>query len=204
MAELSLDRKEFARLCAMEIQRAAKLAGAKMPDADFILEMSLDMAASPALSRVPGSRVPELFSLARAHYAETPVLRHLVKAWEYHMKPQADAPAPKDAPRLAPPTELAHSEAQMRHLAAVRTSIAAGGNMAVMTETRDRNGDHNTVSLCGELEAQDWMIPLLELDPSRGEVEAMARASTENSLAFYRRCPDLYPCWGKWLAHYGI
>ena len=36
------------------------------------------------------------------------------------------------------------------------------------------------------------------------EVEAMARASTDNSLAFYRRCPDLYPCWGKWLAHYGI
>lgn len=198
MAELSLDRKEFARLCAMEIQRAAKLAGTKMPDPDLVREMALDMAASHALSRVPGSRVPELFSLARAYYDETPVLRHLVKAWDNHMRPQ-DAPAPKDAPRLPPPSELPHSEAQMRHLAAVRASIACGGHSALMAIARDAAEDVRR-----ELEAQDWMIPLLELDPSRGEVEAMARASTDNSLAFYRRCPDLYPHWGKWLAHYGI
>lgn len=203
MAELSIDRREFARLCAIEIQKAAKLAGAKMPDADFVREIALDIAGSPALSRVACSRVTELFAVARAHYSETPILRHLVKAWDNHMKPQ-DAPAPKDAPRLAPPAELVHSEAQMRHLAAVRTSIAAGGHMRMMTQSRDRDGNQNTVSLCGELEAQEWMLPLLELDPSRGEVEAMRKASTGNTLAFYRRCPDLYPCWGKWLAHYGI
>ena len=201
MAELSIDRREFARLCAMEIQRAAKLAGTKMPDPDFVREIALDMASSHALSRVPCSRVAELFSLARSYYAETPLLRHLVKAWDNHMKPQAEAPAPKDAPKLAPPPELAHSEAQMRHLAAVRTSLAEGGHMAAMATCEKKT---TAVELCEPLQAEDWMFQLLELDPSRGEVEAMARACTLSSLVWYKSNPDRYPCWGKWLNHYGI
>lgn len=185
----------------MEIQRAAKLAGTKMPDADFVREMALDMASSPALARVANSRVAELFAIARAHYEETPLLRHLVKAWDNHMKPKAEAPTPADRPRLEPP-QIDHSEAQMRHLAAVRTSMAAGGQMRVMATVRKRE-DHS-VTLCSELEIEGWMVPLLEQDPSRMEVKAMARACTPSSLAFYRRRPDIYPHWGRWLEHYGI
>lgn len=184
MAELSMDRKEFARLCAIEIQKAAKLSGGRLPDADFVRVMSMDMAGSQALSMVPCSRVPELFSIARAHYAETPVLRHLVKAWDNHMRPESSAPAPKDAPRLPSPG-LHNSEARMRHLAAVRTSLAMG----------------KTFQGC---EAEAWMDQLLKTDPSREEVQAMVSASTQNSLAYYERCPDIPPFWGHWMLHYGI
>ena len=75
MYDLNPDRKEFARVCGLEIQKAAKLAGTRMPDADFVAVMAMDMASSQALSRVPHSRVPELFAIARANYSETPVLR---------------------------------------------------------------------------------------------------------------------------------
>ena len=115
-----------------------------------LFAIAQDMAESlPA--RIPHERVPELFRVARAHYARVPSLNDLQRAWDNHMKPQAEAPAPKDAPKLAPPPELAHSEAQMRHLAAVRTAIAEG----------------RTFELCAR---EDWMEPYLAADPGHSHL----------------------------------
>ena len=183
MTSLSADRKEFARLCVVEMKLASKLSGGKMPDQDWLAAMAEDMARSPALAKVPCSRLKELFAHARAYYAEAPILRHLVKSWAT-ISPKAE-PTPKDAPRLAPPPALDHSEAQMRKLAAVRTAKAMGQTFA-------------------ECDEEDWMVPLLQQDPSRVEVAAMRKASTDSTLAFYRRMPDLPPCWGQWMAHYGF
>ena len=206
---LSTDRLEFRRVCDLELNKAAVLAGAfdKLATTDQVdqakkrlFAIAQDMAESlPA--RIPHGRVPELFRVARAHYARVPGLHDLQRAWDNHMKPQAEAPAPKDAPKLAPPPELAHSEAQMRHLAAVRTSLAEGGHMAAMATCEKKT---KAVELCEPLNVEDWMLPLLELDPSRGEVEAMARACAPSTLAWYKNNPDRYPCWGKWLNQYGI
>ena len=206
---LSTDRLEFRRVCDLELNKAAVLAGAfdKLATTDQVdqakkrlFAIAQDMAESlPA--RIPHERVPELFRVARAHYARVPGLHDLQRAWDNHMKPQAEAPAPKDAPKLAPPPELAHSEAQMRHLAAVRTSLAEGGHMAAMATCEKKT---KAVELCEPLNVEDWMLPLLELDPSRGEVEAMARACTLSSLVWFKSNPDRYPCWGKWLNQYGL
>lgn len=204
--ERSLDRREFARLCVLEMGRAAKLAGTKSPDPDTLQMLAEDMAGSPALSRVPCSRVRELFAHARAHHSETPVLRHLVKSWGT-LSPKAE-PTPKDAPRLPAPPELCNSEAQMRKLAAVRTVLAERGQMGLVYQRGARTTVAGlyppTHNLADQLEPEEWMLPLLELDPSRGEVEAMVKASTPSSIAFYKRRPDIYPCWGQWLAQYGF
>lgn len=206
---MSTDRLEFRRVCDLELNKAAVLSGAfdKLATTDQVdqakkrlFAIAQDMAESlPA--RIPHERVPELFRVARAHYARVPGLLDLQRAWDNHMTPQAEAPAPKDAPKLAPPPELAHSEAQMRHLAAVRTSLAEGGHMAAMATCEKKT---TAVGLCEPLQAEDWMFPMLELDPSRGEVEAMARACSLSSLVWYKSNPDRYPCWGKWLNQYGI
>lgn len=206
---LSTDRLEFRRVCDIELNRAAVLAGAfdKLATTDQadqakkrLFAIAQDMAESlPA--RIPHERVPELFRVARAHYARVPALNDLQRAWDNHMRPQAEAPAPKDAPKLAPPPELAHSEAQMRHLAAVRTSLAEGGYMRTVI-TREKKT--STAELCSPVQMEEWMIPLLELDPSRGEVEAMTRACTSSSLAWYAANPNIPPCWGGWIAFYGI
>lgn len=199
MAELSIDRKEFARLCAIEIQKAAKLSGAKMPDSDFVQVIALDMASSPGLAHVPTSKVPELFAIARAHYSETPILRHIVKAWETHMKPKQDAPMPSDAPRLMPPPSLSRIESNMRKLAAVRTCMASGGHMQIMSMAREAASCYTNV-----LEIEDWMNDPLMDDPSIEETRAMIAASTESSISFYLRNPGLQPCWGHWIMHYGL
>lgn len=206
---LSTDRLEFRRVCDLELNKAAVLAGAfdKLATTDQVdqakkrlFAIAQDMAESLP-NRIPHERVPELFRVARAHYARVPGLHDLQRAWDNHMKPQAEAPAPKDAPKLAPPPELAHSEAQMRHLAAVRTSLAEGGRMAAMATCEKKT---TAVEPCDPMQAEDWMFPLLELDPSRGEVEAMARACTLSSLVWFKSNPDRHPCWGKWLNQYGI
>lgn len=206
---LSTDRLEFRRVCDLELNKAAVLSGAfdKLATTDQVdqakkrlFAIAQDMAESLP-NRIPHERVPELFRVARAHYARVPALNDLQRAWDNHMKPQAEAPAPNDAPKLAPPPELAHSEAQMRHLAAVRTGLAEGGHMAVMAMCEKKT---TAVELCDPLQAEEWMLPLLELDPSRCEVEAMARACTISSLVWYKSNPDRYPCWGKWLGQYGI
>ena len=206
---LSTDRLEFRRVCDLELNKAAVLAGAfdKLATTDQVdqakkrlFAIAQDMAESlPA--RIPHDRVPELFRVARAHYARVPGLHDLQRAWDNHMKPQAEAPAPKDAPKLAPPPELDRSEAQMRHLAAVRTSLAEGGQMRV-SATRGKKA--STAELCSPLQAEEWMHPLLALDPSRAEVEAMTRACTSSSLAWYVANPAIPPCWGGWIAFYGI
>lgn len=203
---LSADRLEFRRVCDIELNKAAVLSGAfdKLSTTDQVdqakkrlFAIAQDMAESLP-SRIPHGRVPELFRVARAHYARVPGLHDLQRAWDNHMKPQAEAPAPKDAPRIAPPPALAHSEAQMRHLAAVRTCIACAGHAAIMSIARDAAADVKR-----ELEAQEWMRPLLELDPSREEVSAMASACTKSSLAWYAANPEIPPCWGGWIAFYG-
>ena len=206
---LSTDRLEFRRVCDLELNKAAVLAGAfdKLATTDQVdqakkrlFAIAQDMAESLP-NRISHERVPELFRVARAHYARVPGLHDLQRAWDNHMRPQAEAPAPKDAPKLAPPPELAHSEAQMRHLAAVRTGLAEGGRMAAMATCEKRT---TAVELCEPLQAEEWMFPLLELDPSRGEVEAMARACTSSSIAWYAANQNVPPCWGGWIAFYGI
>ena len=204
--ERSLERREFARLCILEMGRAAKLAGGKSPDPDTLQMLAEDMADSPALARVPSSRVRELFAHARAHHSETPVLRHLVKSWAT-ISPKTE-PTPRDAPRLPAPPELCNSDAQMRKLAAARTVLAERGQMGLVWQSGEKTAVAElyppTHNLADQLEPEEWMIPLLEQDPSRVEVEAMLKASTPSSFAFYKRRPDIYPCWGKWLAHYGF
>lgn len=200
MNALSLDRREFARLCVLEISRAAKLSGSKSPDPETMQMLAEDMAASSALARVPCSRVRELFAHARAYHSETPVLKHLVKSWAA-ISPKADAPAPNDAPRLPAPPALAHSEAQMRKLAAIRSARAQGGILALMASFRIPDEDGGQ---CRHLEPEEWMLPLLELDPSLGEVEAMSRMCTKACIAWYKRNKNHPPCWGKWLEHYGV
>ena len=203
--ERSLERREFARLCVLEMGRAAKLAGNKSPDPDTLQMLAEDMADSQALARVPSSRVRELFAHARAHHSETPVLRHLVKSWAA-ISPKSE-PTPKDAPRLPAPPELSHSEAQMRKLAAIRTILAEQNRMGIDVQT---SGHLRSVDPCqahnlaDQMEPEEWMLQLLEQDPSRDEVDAMVKASTPSSIAFYKRRPDIYPCWGQWLAHYGF
>lgn len=206
MTSLSADRKEFARLCVVEMKRASKLSGGKMPDQDWLAAMAEDMARSSALAKAPCSRVTELFAHSRAYYAEAPILRHLVKSWNA-LRPKAE-PLPSDAPMLAPPPALDHSEAKMRKLAAVRTVLAERGQFGLAIDGRGLSVvtlvQASTRAIAKELDVEDWMVPLLQHDPSREEVAAMRKASTDSTLAFYRRMPDLPPCWGGWIAYYGI
>ena len=193
--ELSADRKEFARLCQLEIQKAAKLSGTRLPDLETIRIMAVDMAASPSLARIPCQRVPELFAHARANYAESPILRHLVKSAQA-IKPM-DSPAPSDAPRLAPPKPLFGDAAKWRHLAAVRTAIAEGGGMA--------NRATSTPSQIGgmEIRAEPWMEPFLVADPKLEEVQEMIDA-TPVGVAWFLANPGKPPYWGRWIKEYGL
>lgn len=186
---LSADRIEFCRLCEAELNRATELTGAfdRMDGATRaaaearLHQIAMDMVDCLP-NRIPCSRVPELFRVARAHYSRVPCVNDLQKAWDNHMKPKAEAPTPADRPQLEAP-RLGKSEAQMRHLAAVRTSLAMGRT---------------------DMEQEEWMSPLLEQDPSLVEVSAMVRACTPSSLAFYARRPEVYPNWGYWIEHYGL
>lgn len=193
--ELSADRKEFARLCQLEIQKAAKLSGARLPDLETVKIMALDMAASPALARIPCQRVTELFAHARANYAESPILRHLVKSAQA-IKP-IDAPAPTDAPRLPPPKGLQGDAGRLRKLAAVRTCIAEGG--AIMQIANGLCGNLGSLALRKE----PWMEPLLDADPTREEVQAMIEA-TPVGVAWFMANPNKAPYWGRWIKEYGL
>lgn len=196
------------RLCVVEIKKAHEIAEKALPSERAIIATAEDMAEGlPGAIR--NAQVAQLFRLARTHYARVPCLLDLHKAWENHMRPKADAPAPKDAPRLPAPPELCNSEAQMRKLAAVRTVLAERGQMGLACQSRGKTVvaelyPPQARNLADQLEPEEWMIPLLEQDPSRGEVEAMVKASTPSSIAFYKRRLDIYPCWGQWLAHYGF
>ena len=190
---LSTDRLEFRRVCDLELNKAAVLAGAfdKLATTDQVdqakkrlFAIAQDMAESLP-NRIPHERVPELFRVARAHYARVPALNDLQRAWDNHMKPQAEAPAPKDAPKLAPPPELAHSEAQMRHLAAVRTAIADG----------------RTYELCAR---EDWMEQYLDADPQEPEVRAWFMSTTDSTRTWCARNKGHPPMWGYWMEFYGL
>lgn len=193
MSSRSADRAEFARLCGLEIQKAAKLSGSKMPDLDFIKVMALDMADCQQLARIPCGRVEELFKHARANYSETPLLKHLVKSANA-IKPIGQ-PAPQDAPRLPPPPPLQNDRARLRKLAAVRTAIAEGGVFA--------DFQHKACNNMGALKAEEWMIPFLASDPGRDETAEMF-AACPCGVAWFLENPEWPPRWGYWLTLYGI
>lgn len=195
---LSIDQVNIARSCDQELLKATELTGAfdRMDKEQLenakrrIKAIAEDMAESLPYA-INHKKIPELFRIARMYYARVPCLLDLQKAWDNHMKPRIEAPTPDERPRLEPP-QIGHSEAQMRHLAAVRTSLATSGHMRIMA------------SRCVEMKVEEWMKPLLEQDPSRKEVEAMYRACTPSSLAFYARRPDAYPNWGEWFVTFGM
>lgn len=193
--ELSADRKEFARLCGLEIQKAAKLSGGRLPDLETVRVIALDMASSSALNRIPCQRVGELFSHARANYSETPILRHLVKSAQA-IKP-IDAPAPTDSPRLPPPKGLQGDAGRLRKLAAVRTCIAEGG--AIMQIANGLCGNLGSLALRQE----PWMEPLLDADPTREETQAMIEACPVG-VAWFLVNDSRPPFWGRWLREYGL
>ena len=178
---LSLDRREFARLCVIELKKAHELIGMALPPEAKLAETAEDMAYGlPQAIRTHA--VTGLFRMARMHYARVPDIRALRMAWDNHMRPR-DEPTPADTPRLEAPRVEA-SEAQYRHLAAVRTALAMRKGFA-------------------GCQLEDWMLEALEDPPSRDEVEAFAKASGP-SLEWYRQNPTIFPEWGKWLKHYDV
>lgn len=193
--ELSADRKEFARLCGLEIQKAAKLSGGRLPDLETIKVIALDMASSRELSRIPCQRVSELFAYARANYNETPILRHLVKSAQA-IKP-IDAPSPNDSPRLPPPKAIGEDRAKWRKLAAIRTCLAEGGAL--------KNIVNNLAGQAGimAMRVESWMKPLLAEDPTIDEVRGHVEACPVG-VKWFLDNENVPPFWGKWINLYGL
>ena len=191
--KLSLDRREFARLCMLELTKATELTGAfdRMTQEALdtakkrLYEIAVDMAEALP-SRITCDRVPDLFRTARMHYTRVPSLNDVSRAWENHMKPQQAQPTPKEHPRLERKT-LEPYWARMRHLAAART------NPHLPKEARMKTFD-----------PEHWMVEPLSKPPTKQEVAAMAKACTPQSLAWYMRNPDTPPNWGHWMKVYNI
>lgn len=193
--ELSADRKEFARLCGLEIQKAAKLSGVRLPDLETIKIIALDMASSRELSRIPCHRVAELFSHARANFNEAPILRHLVKSAQA-IKP-IDAPSPKDTPRLPPPKAIGDDRAKWRKLAAIRTCLSEGGELKRIVS--NLAGQHGMMAM----RIEPWMRPLLAESPTIDEVRGHVEACPVG-VKWFLDNENVPPFWGKWINLYGL
>jgi hypothetical protein len=191
LEKLSADRKEFARLCEIELNKATELTGAfEKMDADGkerartrLRQISLDMAEILP-KRIPCGRVRELFGIARAHYARVPTANDLQKAWDNHMRPPPDLPTP-GLLALAPPPSLSMEEQRLRKLAAVRTAKAM---------TARYTG-------CDE---EPWMREALAEGPSIDEVRAMIAMSSASSVVWYRNNPQVNPYWGHYIKEYEL
>lgn len=184
MSDLSNDKREFARLCVIEMTKAAQLGGGKLPPPETQYMVAEDMARN---LNIHSSRVPELWSVARAHYAAMPRLLDLQRALDNHMRPITTAPAPKDAPKIEVEL-LCNVETRMRHLAAVRTSRAIGVAIAGF----------------GAVEPEPWMEPLLLEPPQIDEVRAAMRACTESLVNWYIANPHVKPHWGHYIKEYRL
>lgn len=194
-----MDSTEFVRICQEELRRAHAFAGSNLPTNDVLYAICEDMWLGLP-KQIKPSMLKELFRVARANYAKVPDLNALRKAWDNHLKPN-EMPAPKDAPRLAPPT-IANDEANWRKLAAVRTALAEGGYMKSLVKKIGADYERH-------LEGEEWMKEYLKLPPCLEEVRAFVAAvvglyNDRTRLGFYIMRQDVAPHWGKYIMEYGL